>query len=170
MEKILKALTLIDSLSEWTGKLVSSFIVILAFLVGFEVIARYVFQSPTIWVGELSVMLFGTAIIIGGAYTLYQGGHVNMDIVHQMLPIRIRATIDIITSVLAFAFAVVLLWKGGASAIKSIKAWEHASTLWGPPLYPFRIMLPLGAFLLLLQLMVKFIRDIIQLITGSERS
>jgi TRAP-type mannitol/chloroaromatic compound transport system permease small subunit len=170
MERILKVLRFVDSLSDWTGKAVSSFIVVLALLVGFEVIARYVFESPTIWVGELSVMIFGTAIIIGGAYTLQQGGHVNMDIIHQMLPIRVRALVDILTSILAFAFAIVLLWKGGASAIKSIKVWEHASTLWAPPLYPFRIMLPLGAFLLLLQLTAKFIRDVITLVTGSERS
>lgn len=170
MDKIVKALKFIDALSEWTGKAVSFFIILLALLVGFEVIARYVFQSPTIWASELSIMIFGTSIIIGGAFTLLENGHVNMDIIHTRLPIRIRALVDIITSILAFAFAIVLLWKGGASAMKSIKAWEHASTLWAPPLYPFRLMLPLGALLLLLQLGAKFIRDVIMLFKGPERS
>lgn len=170
MDFLKKALNVIDAISEWTGKVVSFLIIALAFLVGFEVVMRYVFQSPTLWAGELSIMIFGTFIIIGGAYTLRQNGHVNMDILHSRFPVRIRALVDIITSFLAFSFAIALLWKGGQSALKSIKALEHASTLWAPPLYPFRTMLPIGAFLLLLQLLAKLIRDIIKLFKTPQRS
>jgi TRAP-type mannitol/chloroaromatic compound transport system permease small subunit len=170
MEKILKCLRVIDALSEWTGKTVSFFIFFLALIVGYEVVARYLFRSPTLWVHETSAMLFGTFIIIGGAYTAFRGGHVNMDVIYGSFAPRVRAMLDVLTFFVALAFVGVLVWKGGASALRSLKMLEHASTQWGPPIFPFRIMLPLGASLLLLQLLAKFIRDLTILITGKEPS
>jgi TRAP-type mannitol/chloroaromatic compound transport system permease small subunit len=165
-----KCLRIIDSISDLTGKAVSFLIFSLALVVGFEVVARYVFSRPTVWVHELSAMFFGTFVIIGGAYTLGKGGHVNMDVVYGALGPRIRAFLDVVTAFVAFAFVVVLLWKGGIVAWRSVKVLEHASTQWGPPFYPFRVMLPLGALLLLLQLLAKFIRDLHILIKGKDEA
>jgi TRAP-type mannitol/chloroaromatic compound transport system permease small subunit len=163
-----KLLHIIDSISEWTGKTVSFGILLLALIVGYEVAARYLFKSPTLWVHEVSVMFFGTFIIIGGAYTALKGMHVNMDLVHNALSPRIRALLDVLTFFIALPFLGVLLWVGGKSAWKSVMVLEHASTQWGPPIYPFRVMLPLGALLLLLQLVAKLIRDLRILFTKKE--
>lgn len=163
-----KLLHIIDSISEWTGKTVSFGIFLLALIVGYEVAARYLFKSPTLWVHEVSVMFFGTFIIIGGAYTALTGMHVNMDLVHNALSPRIRALVDVLTFFIALPFLGVLLWVGGKSAWKSVMVLEHASTQWGPPIYPFRIMLPLGALLLLLQLVAKLIRDLRILFSRKE--
>ena len=168
MGKLLKCIHVVDLVSEWSGRVVCYLIFFLALIVGYEVVARYVFKSPTLWVHELSAMFFGTFIIIGGAYTAMKGGHVNMDVIYGALNPRIRALIDVITIFVAFLFVGVLVWKGWEAAWRSLKLFEHASTQWGPPLYPFRLMLPLGALLLLFQLIAKFIRDIITLITGKE--
>lgn len=168
MRKLDKYLGIVDSLSEWTGKAVSFFLFLLAVVVGYEVVTRYLFKSPTHWVHEASAMLFGTFVIIGGAYTALKDGHVNMDLVYKAFNPRIRALLDLLTFFVTLAFLGALLWKGGITAWKSVKMLEHASTQWGPPLFPFRIMLPLGALLLLLQLVVKFIRDVRILITGKE--
>lgn len=170
MGRVEKILKVIDSLSEWSGKAVSFLIFLMAMIVGYEVVARYLFKSPTLWVHEISAMLFGTFIIIGGAYTALKGGHVSMDLVHRALGTRTRALLDILTFSLTLAFLAVLIWKGGGTAWKSVKTLEHASTQWGPPLYPFRVMLPLGALLFLLQMIAKLIRDIRTLITGKESS
>jgi TRAP-type mannitol/chloroaromatic compound transport system permease small subunit len=168
MEKLNTLLNTIDRLSEWTGKLVSFFIFLLALIVGYEVVARYVFKSPSIWVHEVSAMIFGTFIIIGGAYTALKGGHVNMDLVQKSLSPRIRLVLDLLTFFVALAFLGAIIWKGGIAAWKSVKILEHASTQWGPPLYPIRVMLPLGAALLLLQLFAKFFRDLRALINRKE--
>ncbi len=170
MEKITRCLRIVDALSEWTGKAVSFFIFFLALIVGYEVVARYLFRSPTVWVHETSAMVFGTFIIIGGAYAACRGGHVNMDVVYGLFAPRVRALLDVLTFFVALAFVGVLVWKGGEAAWRSLKMLEHASTQWGPPIFPFRITLPLGASLLLLQLLAKFIRDLTVLITGKEPS
>jgi len=168
MTKIQTCLRVIDLLSEWSGRLVSYFIFFLALVVGYEVVVRYVFNRPTIWVNEVSAMFFGTFILIGGAYTASKGAHVNMDVIYGTFSPRFRALLDILTSFLAFVFVGVLVWKGGEGAWRSIRMLEEASTQWGPPLYPFRTVLPLGAFLLFLQLTAKLIRDVITLVTGKE--
>jgi TRAP-type mannitol/chloroaromatic compound transport system permease small subunit len=163
-----KVVAIIEAMSEWSGKTVSFLITILALMVGVEVVARYVFNHPTEWSQELSAMVFGTFSVIGGAYTLRTNGHVNMDIIYQILPLRFRAFLDLCTSVLSFAFVGVLVWKGGESAWLSIKSLEHASTIWAPPIFPVKSMLPIGAFLLLLQLIAKFLRDLNTLKHGQE--
>jgi TRAP-type mannitol/chloroaromatic compound transport system permease small subunit len=168
MGKILKCLHIVDVVSDCSGRVVSYLIFFLALIVGYEVVVRYLFKSPTLWAHELSAMFFGTFILVGGAYTALKGGHVNMDVIYGSFSPRIRALLDVITVFLAFVFVGVLVWKGWESAWRSIKLLEEASTQWAPPLYPFRTMLPLGALLLFFQLFAKFIRDWITLVTGKE--
>ena len=166
MRKILQS---IDALSEWTGKAVSFLILALALVIGYEVVMRYGFDRPTVWVHEFSVMLFGTAMIIGGAYVLRFDGHIGMDIVYGMFSVRGRAILDVITYfVLTLPFLLVLMWYGGERAWKSLITLEQDSTQWGPPLYPFRIMLPIGAFLFFLQSVAKLVRNFVIIFGGKS--
>jgi TRAP-type mannitol/chloroaromatic compound transport system permease small subunit len=166
MQKILK---LIDALSDWTGKAVSFLILGLALVIGYEVVMRYGLGRPTVWVHEFSVMLFGTAMIISGAYVLRHNGHITMDIVYGMFSERNRAILDVLTYfLLTLPFILVLLWFGGERAWKSLLTLEQDSTQWGPPIYPLRIMLPIGAFLFLLQSLAKLVRDLV-IIFGGKR-
>lgn len=171
MEGTRKILESIDALSEWTGKAVSFLILGLALVIGYEVVMRYGFDNPTIWVHEFSVMLFGTAMIISGAYTLRFNGHIAMDIVYGTLSERTRAILDIITYfLLTLPFLLVLMWFGGERAWKSLIRLEHDSTQWGPPIYPFRIMLPIGAFLFFLQSLAKLVRDFVIVLGGKSQA
>lgn len=153
-----------DLLSEWTGKVSSFLILALSLVVGFEVTARYVFKHPTIWASETSAMIFGVYIIIGGAYTLQLGSHANMDLVYGCFTPRGRALLDIVTFWVFAFFCVVLIWTGGETSWRSFVTLEHSSSIWNPPVYPIRAILPLGAFLLLLQGIAKFVRDVTTLI------
>jgi TRAP-type mannitol/chloroaromatic compound transport system permease small subunit len=161
MEVLKRILSLIDSINEWVGKTFSFLVLILALIVGYEIVMRYGFNRPTIWVNEMSAMLFGAFTILGGAFTARYNGHVGMDVVYGQLSERGRAILDVISFFLLFLpFLGVLVWKGSTSAWYSVMILEHDSTQWGPPLYPIRIMLPLGGFLFLLQASAKLIRDL----------
>jgi len=169
MKSLDKALSWVDSLNEWVGKAFSYLILVLALIVGYEIVMRYIFNSPTVWVNEMSAMLFGAFMIVGGAFTARYNGHVGMDIVYGMLSVRWRAVLDVLTFFILFVPLLgVLVWKGGAAAWYSLLTLEHDSSQWGPPLYPLRIMLPLGAFLFLLQASAKMIRDVTVIIKGDE--
>jgi TRAP-type mannitol/chloroaromatic compound transport system permease small subunit len=158
----------IDNISKWTGRVVSFLIVALTFLICFEVVARYLLNRPTIWIHETSAMLFGTYIIIGGAYTLYTGGHVNMDVVYGRLLPKGKALIDVITFWFFLLFCGALLWMGGDSAWRALRNFEHSGSIWNPPIYPIKLIMPIGVFLLLLQGLAKFVRDVITIVTGGH--
>jgi TRAP-type mannitol/chloroaromatic compound transport system permease small subunit len=163
-----RVLHFIDLLSEWIGKASAFLVLALSFVIGYEVVARYLFNRPTIWAHELSAMIFGAYIILGGAYLLSAGRHVNMDLIYGFLSPKKKALIDIITFWFFALFCVALVWKGGDTAWYSLKIREQARTMWSPPLYPIKLVLPIGAFLLLLQGIAKFIRDAITLAKGGE--
>ncbi|MFC1994790.1 TRAP transporter small permease subunit [Chloroflexota bacterium] len=161
MEKARRIASLIDVTNEWIGRIASILLPCVMFVILFEVVMRYVFDSPTIWVHETSAFFFGAAIMFGGAYTLLHNGHVNMDLFYARLSPRVKAVLDMITSVFLFAFCGVLLWKGAEWALNSWQLLETSQTSFGPPLYPIKTVIPIGASLFILQGFAKFIRNLI---------
>lgn len=158
----------VDQTSEWTGKVVSFLILPVILFVCYDVIMRYAFNRPTEWADELAYLLYGTLWMIGGAYALKNENHVKMEVFHNRLSPRGRAILDLITAPLFFIFIGVLIWKGGEFAWSSISRLEISNSYWGPPLYPFKTMIPIGAFLLAMQGLTKFIRDFVRATTGRE--
>ena len=151
---------IIDSVSEWSGKVFSLLAIVVVFIISYEVIARYAFGSPTKWAHESMTFLSGVLYIIGGAYTLYVGGHVNVDVLYGRLSVRQRAILDLVTFPFFLAFAGVILWSGGILGWESVMRWEVSRSHWAPPLWPVRLMVPLGALLILAQGLAKFVRDL----------
>lgn len=168
MHKLVLLLNTIDNISEWSGKIVSFLIPIIVLVMMYEVVGRYVFNAPTVWSFESSIFLFGTAIIIGGAYTLRHGAHVNVDIAFTRFSPRGKATLNVITALIFFAFVGTMAWLAVGFSWKSITYLEQSDSLWSPPIYPFKMMLPIGAFLITLQGLAKFIRDLVIVVTGRE--
>ncbi|QIT54671.1 TRAP transporter small permease subunit [Aquisalimonas sp. 2447] len=150
--------------NEWLGRAVLAYLVLVMFALLFiEVNMRYVFNAPTVWTGELTQMLFGAYAILAGAYIMTQRAHVNVDIFYSRFPRRVQAGVDILTSVLFFAFVLVLVTEGYSMAADSVSRWETSRSAWDPPLWPVKVAIPVGAGLLLLQGTVKLIRDFLVL-------
>jgi TRAP-type mannitol/chloroaromatic compound transport system permease small subunit len=158
----------IDNLNDWIGRVLSVTVLIMFVLVMLEVIRRYFFNSPTVWGNELTQLIFGTYVILSGGYILRFNGHVNVDIFYARFTPKTKAILDIITFVVFFLFCGMLLIYGGQLAWESLTTWEHTQSAWNPPVYPFKLMIPLGALLLLLQGTAKLIRDIFVLIPGAK--
>ena len=163
-------LGLVDKINDWTGRVLSFGVLGIFVLVLTEVIRRYFFNSPTVWGNELTQMLFGLYVILSGGHILRWGGHVNVDILYSRFSTRGKAAVDIITFALFFMFCGMLLWYGGSLAWESLTTLEHSQSAWNPPTYPIKLMIPLGALLLLLQGFAKLIRDILTLFQGEAVS
>jgi TRAP-type mannitol/chloroaromatic compound transport system permease small subunit len=167
MKKFLK---IIDQISEQSGKAISFLIIFLVGVILFEIFSRYLFNSPTIWAHEVSQMIYGAYVILLGAYVLKRGGHVNVEILYQRFQPRTRAIIDLFTWLLFFYFCGLLLWKGGGMAWESFLVRETEPTAFAPPVYPIKMTIPLGALLILLQGLARFIRDLTFVFTGKEEA
>jgi TRAP-type mannitol/chloroaromatic compound transport system permease small subunit len=158
----------IDTLSKWTGTVVGYFVPIMMLVLIYEVVMRYVFNEPTNWAHETSLYLFGSYFMLLGGYALYSRAHIAMDLLYNRWAPRMQAIADLITSLLFFFLIGGLLYFGAEYAWESVMRWEHSRTAWNPPIYPFKLMIPLGLTLILLQGLAKFVRDLNMAITGKK--
>lgn len=133
-----------------------------------EIMMRYLFNSPSHWAYEISLFAFGAYIVLGGAYTLLSGGHVNVDIFWGRLSPRGRAILDVVTSAFSFLFLGVLFWTSLQLTINSWQMGETTMSHWKPIYYPLRTTVPVGCFLLLMQVLAKFIRDLAFALKGTD--
>jgi TRAP-type mannitol/chloroaromatic compound transport system permease small subunit len=166
--KSVKIIHIIDNTNIWTAKILGWLMVLIAVFLAVEVFMRYALNSPTDWIEETVQYVFGGYCILAGGYTLLEKTHVNVDIVHKRLTPKGKAILDLATSVFFFAFVVVLLWKGWETAWWSISNNQHSASTWHGPMYYTMATLPIAAFLLLMQGVAKFIRDLYLLKTGRE--
>ncbi len=158
---------MIDAISGWSGEFVCYWSLIAVFIYYYEVLARYVFNSPTNWAHESMFLMFGMQYMISGAYALREDSHVRVDVVYQYLPDRARVMTDLVTSIFFFIFAGALLVTGWIFLADSIDVWEVSFTEWAIQYWPVKISIVLGALLIILQGVSKLIKDFI-LLTGKE--
>ena len=161
---------IIDSLSDWVGIFVAWLIIPLVGALVFEVAARYIFNAPTIWAYDMSYLLCGTLFIMGVAYTLRHKGHVRVDIFFEKLSPRGKSILDTCMYLLVFfPLVIVFFWWGIDYARESWRIQETAwLSSWRPPLYHFKTIIPIAAFLMILQGMAEFIRQIYFAVRGKQ--
>lgn len=149
----------ITRFNDWLGRWISLLLLVIFVLLIAEVAFRYLAGAPKVWTSELTQLLFGVYVVLSGGYIMAHGGHVNVDILYSLFAPRTRAVIDLFTSLLFFVFLGALLYFGSSLAWESISFWEHSQSAWDPPIWPVKLAIPVGATLLLLQGLVKLLRD-----------
>ena len=159
----------IDVLNQKVGSTASWLVLFFTAVLGYEVVARYVFNAPTKWVFDISYMLGGSFFLLGEGYTLMKKQHVRIDIFSARFSPRTRAWIDII-GYLLFFFP---LWGGLFYFLLPYVAfsWQMGERsmqgYWQPVIYPFKTVMPIGVACLLLQGLADFLRKVQICITGE---
>jgi TRAP-type mannitol/chloroaromatic compound transport system permease small subunit len=155
---------------EWlnvrVGEFVAYWAVISVFVYYYEVIARYVFNSPTNWVHESMFLMYGMQYMLCGAYAYREDQHVRVDVFYTKFSPRGKAIADIITSVFFFIFILTMTWTGTRFALDAINNAEVSFTEWGIQYWPVKLTLPVGAALMALQGFSKLIKDIVFVTRG----
>ena len=150
---------------EWinvkAGEYVAWWSLIAVFVYYYEVLARFVFNSPTNWVHESMFLMFGMQYMLSGAYAYREDQHVRVDVIYAKFSPRGKAIADIVTSVFFFIFIGTMLVTGYRFAADAVNVGEHSFTEWGIQYWPVKLAIPIGAALLLLQGVSKLIKDIL---------
>jgi TRAP-type mannitol/chloroaromatic compound transport system permease small subunit len=159
-ERLLRA---VDKLSTRVGQAFSWLIVGLTLLVSWEVFSRYALNNPHAWAFDAMIILYGTLFMMAGAYTLAKKGHVRGDVIYGFFRPRTQASIDLTLYILFFLPGVIaLVWAGYYYAAESWAIRERSSVMYeGPPIYPFKTIIPVAGGFLLIQGIVEIIRCII---------
>lgn len=150
----------IDQVNTWIGQLFGWCALILTLFVTYEVFSRYAFKNPHAWAFDVMNMLYGALFMMAGAYTLGKNGHVRGDVLYGFFPPRLQALLDLILYILFFFPGVIaLVWAGYNYASESFVINEHSTiTADGPPIYPFKAIIPIAGFALIMQGIVEVVR------------
>jgi TRAP-type mannitol/chloroaromatic compound transport system permease small subunit len=164
-----KLLLFVDKISTFIGHTFSWLIVALTLLISWEVFSRYALDTPHAWAFDVMIMLYGTLFMMAGAYTLSVNGHVRGDVLYGFFKPRTQAIFDLLLYIVFFIPGVVALaWAGYYYAADSWRIDEHSNiTAEGPPVYPFKMVIPFAGSILLVQGIVEIIRCIICIKDGE---
>ncbi len=158
-----------DSISAMFGKAFGWLIILMTFGMSYEVMVRYLFNSPTPWALDVSFIMYGTMFMMGGAYTLSRGGHVRGDFLYRLWSDRTQAKVDLTLYILFFFPGILALIFAG---------WKYASRSWGYaevsvnspagiPIYQFKTVIVAAGILLLIQGIAQVFRCIICIREGQ---
>jgi TRAP-type mannitol/chloroaromatic compound transport system permease small subunit len=150
----------IDWFSEQSGTLVAFWTVSAVVAYTYEVVARFIFNSPTIWVSEACFLLFGMQYLLSGAFALHHGSHVRVDVLYIKLSERGRVGMDIFTSVFFFIFALAMAGTSWSFMMDSIRMSETTVETWQIHYGPVKTTMFAGSILLLMAGVSKLIKDI----------
>ena len=159
----------VDSISEGAGGIARWFGLLLVLVVVYDVVARYIFDAPTIWGYEVGIALGMSLYCWGYAYTESKRGHVRVDVFYIHMPPRAKAIVDAIGGVIFFLPPIALvvfaawnkMWWSWSVMEKSVEGY------WYPPWYPLRTMIFLGFALLLMQGLANLSRSLYHTIKGG---
>jgi len=158
-----------DRLSAAFGKIFGWVIMLVTLGVSYEVVVRYIFNTPTPWSLDVSFMMYGTLFMMGGAYTLSRGGHVRGDFISRSWKPQTQAKVDLVLYILFFFPGILAMTLAG---------WKYASRSWsygevsinspaGIPIYQFKSVMVATGILLLIQGLAQIFRCIICMRTGE---
>ena len=164
-----KFLLTIDRISTFVGHVFSWFIVALTLMISWEVFSRYALDKPHPWAFDVMNMFYGTLFMMAGAYTLAKNGHVRGDVLYGFFRPRTQASWDLLLYLVFFIPGVIALtYAGYFYAAESWAINEHSNvTADGPPVYPFKTVIPVAGAFLLVQGIVEIIRCVICIKQGS---
>ena len=164
-----KLLLFVDKLSTWVGQAFSWLIVALTLHITWEVFSRYVLDHPRAWAFDAMIMMYGTLFMMAGAYTLAKNSHVRGDVIYGYFTPRAQAILDLTLYIVFFLPGIVALtYAGYFYAAESWAIDEHSNiTAEGPPVYPFKTVIPLAGAFVLVQGIVEIIRCIICIRQGA---
>jgi TRAP-type mannitol/chloroaromatic compound transport system permease small subunit len=159
----------IDQLSKTIGHAFAWCIIIVTFGTCYEVFVRYVLDDPTSWAFDMSYLMYGAIFYMAGAYTLSRGGHVRADMFYRRWSERTQAGVELVLYVLFFfpgIFALVIA--GGDYGVEAIRIREvSVNSPAGVPIWPLKMMIPVGAGLMALQGLAESLRCVLCLRTGE---
>jgi len=160
---------LLDAIAEVAGKIVSVALLFMILSVALEIILRLFTGHPLLWTFEVSLFLFGGYVMLLGGYALKCESHVRLDFFYGRASRKTKAVLDLATFPFFLLFICILFYISFEAAYETWEVNERSQSLWAPILFPIKLTIPIGALLMLLAGVAKFIRNCRELIHRERR-
>lgn len=154
----------IDWFIDFVGRAASWIALLLALVMGANVLLRYGFSLGWIWAQELEWHLLVPICLIGMSYALRHKDHVRVDILFSRFDARTKLVVDILSSCLMMAFALFVVWLSLAYVNQSWSMGEGTANPGGIDYrYIIKSFVPIGFALLFLQALAQAIHGAVAL-------
>ena len=159
----------VDRFNSGVGKFFAWSIVVLTFVITYEVASRRIWGQPTTWAFDASYMLYGLLFMSAGAYTLSRNGHVRGDFLYRQWSPRVQAGLDLALYILFFFPGILAMVYAGFWFFELSYETQETSSFSpdGLLLWPFKMIIPITGLLMALQGVVEVLRCWICLKTGE---
>jgi len=150
----------VDRVNRFIGRFAMYFVLVMMAGFLYSTIMRMAFNVYINWMMESAQFLLSAYYLLGGGYSMQLDAHVRMDLLYSRWSPRTRACMDAITIWLVIVFLAFLLLGGISSTEYALVNDQRNYTAWAPPLAPIKIIMTFGIFMMLLQTMATFFRDL----------
>ena len=157
---------IVDGVNYRIGRVMMYFIFVMIAILLWSSISK-TFFLPSLWTLEMAQFAMVAYYIMGGPYSLQLGSNVRMDLFYSNWRPRTRAWVDSFTVLFLIGYLAILLWGGFESTQYALEYKERSYSAWRPYMWPIKIILCLGIFLMLLQAVSELFKDIFR-IRGEE--
>lgn len=165
MPKIIKVFVrYVDAMNRFIGRITMYLIFVMMAVLIYSSVMK-TFFNPSLFTLEIAQFLMVAYFLLGGPYSMQTGDHVRMDLVYGAWSDKTRAWVDIFTAVFLFTYLIILLYGGISSTAYSFGVGangilERKFSAWRPYMWPIKSIMVIGIFLMLLQAVSAFFKDI----------
>ncbi len=152
----------VDKLNQLIGKWVGYGIFVMLLILVWSSVSK-TFFVPSLWTLEMAQFAMVAYYILGGPYALQMNANVRMDVFYEKLSERNKIKLDCMTIFFMIFYLGVLFYGAIDSTMYALEYNERSATAWRPYLYPIKIIMVLGIFLMILQAIAIFIKDVYKL-------
>ncbi|MCF6315558.1 MAG: TRAP transporter small permease subunit [Marinosulfonomonas sp.] len=150
----------VDRFNYLVGRVMMYTIFLLIGVLMWSTISKQAFVIPSYWTLEVAQFILVAYYLLGGAYSIQLGANVRMDLFYHNWSNRKKAWVDSFTVLLLIFYLGVMLYGGMDSLLYSIKYQQQSASLWRPYIWPVKVIMVSGIFLMLLQAISELIKDI----------
>ena len=149
-----------NKIVQYSGYLASALFIAIGFIVSYEVIARYVFNSPTIWVNEVSRFLQIWATYLALTYSFHKKDFIRITVIYDRLNETGKKILDFISFIFIIIFSCFVVYYGWLIAYDSLKVGRTSSTILDVPSFLTELAIPLCFAFLVIRVIFEAIRYI----------
>lgn len=124
----------IDYISLGVSRVGMFLVAVIVSIMFYEVVLRYFFEQPTLWVNEMSLWIAGFIYLLAALYVLQQRGHIRITLLYDVCPRWVQRLFDIISTLCIVIFGVMIIHGGFIEAVQKFNRWEKFGTAWDPPI------------------------------------
>ena len=150
----------VDKVGYFVGRIAMLLVFVMIGVLLLGSVTRNVINMPLSWTVEMAQFILAAYYILGGAYSMQLDDHVRMDLFYSRFSERNKARMDVVTSFFLVFYLATLLFGSISSTMYAIEYGQRKFSQWNPSMVPIKVIMVFGIFLILLQAISIFFKDL----------